>query len=123
MEGQAEMNPDMMQKQIEQAQAQQEQQAQMEEAKNSMMKQILSTEARERLSNIQAANPKRAEQIESIIIGNARNGTIQGKVSDAQLIDLIDQFDTKKSQETTVTFKRKNLIDSDEEEDLDEMFS
>ena len=44
-------------------------------------------------------------------------------MSDDQLIDLIDQFDEKKKEETTITFKRKNLIDSDDEEDLDEMFS
>lgn len=43
-------------------------------------------------------------------------------VTDAQLIDLIDQLDEKTKEETTVSFKRKNHGDSDDDLDLDAMF-
>jgi len=39
------------------------------------------------------------------------------------LIELIDQLTEQQAKETTVTFKRKNLLDSDDEdEDLENMF-
>lgn len=53
---------------------------------------------------------------------NARSGRINGKVSDEQLIDLIDQLNERKTTATSVTFQRKNLVDSDDDIDLDELF-
>ena len=47
---------------------------------------------------------------------------MQGKISDDQLIDLIDQLDEKQASETSITFQRKNLVDSDDDLDIDGMF-
>ena len=111
-----------LQQQMEQAQAQEQKKAEMDEAISSMMKQILSDEARERLNNIKAAKPEKAEKLQGLIIGNANTGRIQGKVTDDQLIDLIDQLDNKMTSEVSITYQRKNLVDSDDDLDLDEMF-
>ena len=54
------------------------------------MQQILSDEARIRLGNIAAVKPDKAERLENIILQNAQRGGFSGKVSEAQLIDLLE---------------------------------
>ena len=67
------------------------------------MQQLLTEEARIRrkynllltslsvVGTIAQVKPGKAEQIENLIIQNAQRGVFQGKVSDAQLTDLIEQ--------------------------------
>ena len=50
-------------------------------------------------------------------------GKLQGKLTDKMLVELIEQLDAKKKASVEVEIKRKDLLDSDEEEmDLDAMF-
>ena len=86
-----------------------------------MMQQILSDEARKRLGNIAAVKPDRAEALESIIIQNAQRGTFQGKVTEAQMIGLLEQM-TEVDNEERITVKRnKHAFDSDDDIDLDNL--
>lgn len=55
-----------------------------------MMQQCLDDAARVRLSNIAAVKPDKAEQLENIIISNLQRGAITGKISEDQLIDLMN---------------------------------
>lgn len=67
-----------------------EQRQAMREQKTAMMQQVLSEEARVRLGAIAAVKPEKAERLENIILTNAQRGTFQGKVTEAQLIDLLE---------------------------------
>eukprot|EP00345_Euplotes_harpa_P006014 CAMPEP_0168328396 /NCGR_PEP_ID=MMETSP0213-20121227/6469_1 /TAXON_ID=151035 /ORGANISM="Euplotes harpa, Strain FSP1.4" /LENGTH=100 /DNA_ID=CAMNT_0008331485 /DNA_START=24 /DNA_END=322 /DNA_ORIENTATION=+ len=100
MEGSA-VSQDGLQAQIEQAQAQEAKKQEMEETTSAILKQILSPEARERLSNIKAAKPEKASQIQMLLIANLQAGRIQGTISEAQLIELIDQLNEKQAASTT----------------------
>ena len=55
-----------------------------------MLNQILSEEAATRLGAIATVKPDKAEKLETIILTNAQRGQIQGKVSEAQLLDLLE---------------------------------
>ena len=86
-----------------------------------MMQQVLENDARVRLANIAAVKPQKAEQLQNIIIGNLQRGTIQGKINEKQLIELLEQFSQKEKEgEEAVTFKRK-AFDSDDDLDLDNL--
>ena len=52
----------------------------------------MSEAARVRLGNIATVKPEKAERLEQIIISNAQRGQFQGKVSEDQLIDLLNQL-------------------------------
>ena len=54
-----------------------------------------------RLGNIAMVKPEKAERLESIIIANAQRGMFQGKVSEAQLIDLLNQLGGAEAEKAT----------------------
>ena len=43
------------------------------------------------MNNIRAVKPEKAEKLENIIIQNAQRGVFQGKVSESQMIGLLEQ--------------------------------
>ena len=61
---------------MQKAQMEAEQRQMMKEQKKSMMTQLLSPEAEQRLGNIAAVKPDKAERLENIIIQNAQRGVI-----------------------------------------------
>ena len=94
----------------------------MREQKQSMMGQILSEEARIRLGTIAAVKPEKAARLEDIIIQNAQRGGFNGKVTEAQLIDLLEQVKGGEAAAAESTVERtKHNFDSDDELDLDNM--
>lgn len=112
-----------MQAQMQQAQQKAAEKAEMDEAKAAMIHSMLAPDARERLSNIKLAKPERGEKLEMLIIQAVQAGKFQGKVTDAMLVDLVEQVTKKETDELKVEIKHKELVDSDEEElDIDAMF-
>ena len=112
-----------MQQQMQQRQAQQEQQQQLREQKAAMLNQILSEEAATRLGAIATVKPDKAEKLETIILTNAQRGQIQGKVSEAQLLDLLEQvhaIDAEAGAGAKVE-RNKHAFDSEDELDLDNL--
>ncbi|KIY68897.1 DNA-binding TFAR19-related protein [Cylindrobasidium torrendii FP15055 ss-10] len=96
----------------------QAQQAQQEEAmRRDMMATVLDPAARERLSRISIVSPDRSKQIETILARMATSGQLRGRVSEAQLIDLLDQFESaqggKTASKSTIKFQRKTDWDDD----------
>mgnify|MGYP002655316878 CR=1 FL=1 len=63
----------------------------MKEQRKAIVAQILTNEARVRLANIAVVKPEKAEKLEMILIQNAQRGAFQGKVSESQMIDLLEQ--------------------------------
>eukprot|EP00828_Plagiopyla_frontata_P019176 TRINITY_DN2451_c0_g1_i2.p2 TRINITY_DN2451_c0_g1~~TRINITY_DN2451_c0_g1_i2.p2 ORF type:complete len:113 (-),score=29.90 TRINITY_DN2451_c0_g1_i2:75-413(-) len=99
---------------VEQMQQQEEKKAQMAEMRESILSQIMTPDARQRLSRIKLAKPEKAQQIESQLIMSAQKGMIQDKISEQQLIGLLEKMSGTK-QETKIQIKRKGFggIDDD----------
>jgi programmed cell death protein 5 len=81
-------------------QAQVEQQ--MEAQKQALLKQILSDEARQRLSNLKLVKPDLADQIEMQLIQLAQSGKLPIPLSDVRLKQILVQLQSRK-RETKIT--------------------
>ncbi|GAA5916044.1 Sdd2p [Sporobolomyces salmoneus] len=98
-----------------------------EEQRRTIMRQILSNEARERLSRIGLVKPERARSIEQLLMRMAQSGQLRGRVSEEQLIDVLDQVEAMEKGQSgaggagsgskaagKITFTRKSAYDSDD---------
>jgi programmed cell death protein 5 len=93
---------------------------QQEKMKDTVLSQVLAQDAMARLSNLRAAKPERAAQVESMLINMARSGRIGSKMNDEQFRGLLDQISGQTQKKTTVKFdRRRAALDSDDEEDED----
>merc|ERR1711862_1042493 len=93
-----------------------EKQREMQEQKRVMLAQILTPDARERLSRILLVKPERAALVENHLIQAASSGQIRGKVDESTLRGMLNQVSTQESK-TKVTYQRRRVFDSDDEED------
>jgi programmed cell death protein 5 len=84
----------------EQKQAQAEQE--MEAQKQNLLKQILSPEARQRLTNLKMIKPEFTDQLELQLIQLAQMGKVPIPLSDAQLKQILIQLQSRK-RETKIT--------------------
>ncbi|MBT0159434.1 DNA-binding protein [Candidatus Bathyarchaeota archaeon A05DMB-2] len=80
----------------EQRQVQREQE--LEARKQALLRQILSPEARQRLTNLALIKPEFTEQLELQLIQLAQSGRLQIPVSDAQLKQLLIQLQSLKRE-------------------------
>ena len=78
----------------------QSQAEQMEAQKQALLKQILSPEARQRLTNLKMIKPEFTEQLELQLIQLAQTGKIQLPLSDAQLKQILIQLQSRKREIT-----------------------
>ena len=83
-----------------QAAQQQAQQQQVNEAKQTILRQILTPDARERLTSLKLARPQLAEQVEMQLISLAQSGRLQTMIDDAKLKVLLQQIQPKKREMT-----------------------
>ncbi|CDO51495.1 similar to Saccharomyces cerevisiae YMR074C Protein with homology to human PDCD5, which is involved in programmed cell death [Geotrichum candidum] len=99
---------------------QQQRAAQEEDMRASMLAQVLSPEARERLSRIRIVRAERARSVEDLLIRLVRSGQIQKKVSEQELISLLEQLSQQESKanKTKIVFERRNTnLDNDDDDD------
>ena len=94
LQAQAGNQQQAMQQQMQQQQMQQE----IEEQKKQIMMQILTPEARSRLTNLKLTKPDLVNQIELQLIQSAQAGSLRGKVTDDQLKVLLSQIAGQKRQ-------------------------
>ena len=85
------------------------------------MDQLLSAEARNRLANIKSVKPQKAASLEQVIIANAQRGMFQGKVSEDQLIDLLNQISAAEEAAATKVEVARHKFDEEDELDLDNL--
>ncbi|MCL2510261.1 MAG: DNA-binding protein [Methanomassiliicoccaceae archaeon] len=78
--------------------AQEEQAKQYENQKQSILRQILTPEARDRLANIKLANPEQANTVEMQLIQIAQSGRLQSVITDAMLRDILQKIVPQKRE-------------------------
>jgi programmed cell death protein 5 len=86
----------MQQQGDEQKQAQTERQ--LEAQKQALLRQILSPEARQRLTNLNMVKPEFTEQLELQLIQLAQTGKLPIPLSDAQLKQILIQLQSRKRE-------------------------
>lgn len=88
-----------------------------QDMRTSLMSQILEGAARERLSRVEMVRPERARQVEELLIRMAQSNQLRGKVSEPQLVQLLDQISAQEDRSRAkIVYNRR---DSDDEFDLD----
>jgi programmed cell death protein 5 len=86
-----------------QAAYQQEQaRAEMEAQKQAILRQILTPEARERLTTLKMSRPALGEQLEMQLISLAQSGRLQSQIDDEQLKSLLMRMQPTK-RKTSIT--------------------
>jgi programmed cell death protein 5 len=98
----------------EQQNAQEDAKREAEEKRQLMLTQILSPEARERLSRIALVKPEKARGVEDVVIRAATTGQIGEKVSEEKLISLLEQINTQTAKQTKVTIQRRRSVLEDD---------
>ena len=86
----------MQQQEDEQKQAQAE--SQLEAQKQALLRQILSPEARQRLTNLKMVKPEFTEQLELQLIQLAQTGKLPVPLSDAKLKQILIQLQSRKRE-------------------------
>lgn len=71
-------------------------QQQVESQKQAILKRILTTEARQRLTNIKMVKPEFADQLELQLIQLAQSGRVKLPISDAQLKEALVRLQSQK---------------------------
>ncbi len=82
----------------EQAMAQQQMREQLQAQKQTILRQILSPEARERLGRVELAYPELADSIENQLIALAQSGRVQRVIDDATLKQILERVMPKKRE-------------------------
>ncbi|KAL2930707.1 Programmed cell death protein 5, partial [Bienertia sinuspersici] len=99
----------------EQQKAQDEAKREADERRQMMLAQILSAEARERLSRIALVKPEKAKGVEDVVLRAAQMGQIVEKVSEERLISLLEQINTQTAKQTKVTIQRRRSVLEDDD--------
>ncbi|KAI0094084.1 DNA-binding TFAR19-related protein [Irpex rosettiformis] len=96
-----------------------QQRAAEEEMRRNLLATVLDTAARERLSRIALVSQDRARQIEAILLRMAQTGQLRGRVTEQQLIDLLEKADDAQGkshpQKGAIVYqRRKDAFDDDD---------
>lgn len=81
-----------------QAMAQQQMREQQQAQKQTILRQILTPEARERLGRVELAYPDLADSIENQLIALAQSGRVQRAIDDATLKQILERVMPKKRE-------------------------
>jgi programmed cell death protein 5 len=86
-----------LRRQLADEQSQSQRIAEVEGKKQSLLRQILTPEARERLGRIRLVRPEFVEQLELQLIQAAQSGRIKLPITDTQLKELLAKLQTQQS--------------------------
>ncbi|KAK5873897.1 hypothetical protein PBY51_018898 [Eleginops maclovinus] len=85
--------------------------------RNTILAQVLDQSARARLNNLALVKPDKANAVENYLIQMARFGKLGGKISESGLIEILEKVSQQTEKKMTVTFNRRRVMDSDDDED------
>ncbi|KAF3941475.1 hypothetical protein ABW19_dt0209887 [Dactylella cylindrospora] len=90
------------------------------EARKSILTQILTPEANDRLGRIALVKAERARDLENRLIMMARSGQIRQRVTDDDLRAMLEgASEAQKKEENKVVFQRRRGVLDDEDDDWD----
>jgi programmed cell death protein 5 len=89
------------------------------EARASILSQILSPEAADRLGRIRLVKASRATDVENRLIMLARSGQLRQKVTEEQLKELLGAVAENEASEQKITISRRKGWDDDDDDLLD----
>ncbi|KAK5164326.1 uncharacterized protein LTR77_010021 [Saxophila tyrrhenica] len=96
-----------------------EQKNREQEARQSILQQILEPDAADRLGRIRLVKASRAEDVENRLIMLARSGQLRARVSEDQLKEILNAVSEQQQEAEKVTVQRKRGgWDDDDLEDL-----
>ena len=95
-----------LQQQLIEAQKQEEVRTQIEAQKQSILRQILTPDARSRIARLQMVRPQLAEQLVLQLISLAESGRVNVPITDEQLKTILKRLKGQQ-RETKITFKQK----------------
>ncbi|CAG9854336.1 unnamed protein product [Phyllotreta striolata] len=88
-----------------------------EDMKNSILVQILDQSARARLNTLMLGKPEKGRMVENMLVQMARSGQIGTKISEKDLIGLLENVSNQTKSKTSVKFdRRRAALDSDDED-------
>ncbi|MHA1687677.1 MAG: DNA-binding protein [Candidatus Heimdallarchaeaceae archaeon] len=93
---------ELQQRQIQQAN---EEQKVLEAQKQAILRQILTEEARQRLTNVKLVKPNLAEAVELRLIQLAQQGAIRAKLTDTQLKEILRKIQGQR-RDTKIEIRR-----------------
>lgn len=93
---------ELQEKQMQQAS---EEQKVLEAQKQAILRQILTEEARQRLSNVKLVKPNLAEAVELRLIQLAQQGAIRSKLNDTQLKEILRKIQGQR-RDTKIEIRR-----------------
>ncbi|WBW71358.1 DNA-binding TFAR19-related protein, Programmed cell death protein 5-like protein [Schizosaccharomyces osmophilus] len=87
-----------------------------DELRQNMLTQILEHSARDRLRRIALVKPDRAQAVEELLLRMARSGQVLQKISESELIELLEQISGQlsKQRETKIVYSRRAVDDEDD---------
>lgn len=91
------------------------QRQQQEDARQSMLNQILQPEAADRLGRIRMVKEQRATEVENRLLMLAQTGQLRQKVTEEQLKELLNAMAETKEEEKIVVSRRKGWEDDDDD--------
>ncbi|KAF5304414.1 hypothetical protein FQR65_LT07944 [Abscondita terminalis] len=98
---------------------QQEEQARaQEDAKNSILSQIMDQSARARLNTLMLGKPEKGKMVENMLLRMAQMGQIGKKIGESDLISLLENVNSQMPQtKSSVKFdRRRAALDSDDDD-------
>ncbi|XP_030749195.1 programmed cell death protein 5 [Sitophilus oryzae] len=96
--------------------AKEEQARAQEDAKNSILSQILDQDARARLNTLMLGKPEKGQMVQNMLIRMAQTGQIMKKIGESELIGLLENVNAQTQNKTSVKFdRRRAALDSDDD--------
>ncbi|XP_060520992.1 programmed cell death protein 5 [Cylas formicarius] len=88
-----------------------------EDAKNSILSQILDQDARARLNTLMLGKPDKGQMVQNMLLRMAQMGQIGAKITEKDLIGLLENVSAQTQSKTSVKFdRRRAALDSDEDD-------
>lgn len=95
--------------------------AQMEEQIAMMMDSILLPEAKERLARVSLVRKEQAQSIKMKLIEMARNGSLREQVSEAKLVEMLEESQANAAPKVSIQRRKYDLDDEEDDNDDDLM--
>ncbi|KAF7273178.1 programmed cell death 5 [Rhynchophorus ferrugineus] len=102
---------------VETQRAKEEQARAQEDAKNSILSQILDQNARARLNTLMLGKPEKGQMVQNMLLRMAQTGQIATKIGEKELIGLLENVNSQTKNTTSVKFdRRRAALDSDDDD-------